>query len=101
MSICLRTRYASAWMLCVSHATNHQWVAHNIYCGIVQVLDNCTDARTCFFVSVFMLEHLMLNRQDQYWHALRQLVVQAQQVNNEGLLGNPYLQVSTLLSLVG
>lgn len=65
---------------------------------ILQVLSGCTDPRVCLFVSQFMLEHLMQHQQDRYWTALRQLVSAAQQANDERLLGNPFLQLVTLLS---
>lgn len=39
-----------------------------------------------------------LMQQDRYWTALRQLVSAAQQANDERLLGNPFLQLVTLLS---
>lgn len=44
-----------------------------------------------------MLEHLMRHQQQVYWSALRQLIAKAQQDNDERLLGNPYLQLVTLL----
>lgn len=40
----------------------------------------------------------MQHQQDRYWAALRQLVTAAQQANDERLLGNPFLQLVTLLS---
>jgi len=64
----------------------------------MQVLTGCTDPRACLLVSQFMLEHLMQHQQDRYWTALRQLVTSAQQANDERLLGNPFLQLVTLLS---
>lgn len=63
-----------------------------------QVLSGCTDPRACLLVSQFMLEHLMQHQQDRYWSALRALVASAQQSNDERLLGNPFLQLVTLLS---
>jgi hypothetical protein len=44
------------------------------------------------------MEQLMAFQQDQYWGALRQLVGHAQQVDDERLLGNPFLQLGTLLN---
>jgi hypothetical protein len=64
----------------------------------VQVLSGCTDPRACLLVSQFMLEHLMQQQQDRYWTALRHLVAAAQAANDERLLGNPFLQLVTLLS---
>jgi hypothetical protein len=40
----------------------------------------------------------MLNQSDNYWHRLRQLIVQAQQLNDERLLDNPYLQTMYMLA---
>jgi hypothetical protein len=65
---------------------------------LLQVLSGCTDPRVCLLVSQFMLEHMMQHQQDRYWTALRQLVTAAQQANDERLLGNPFLQLITLLS---
>lgn len=64
----------------------------------VQVLSGCSDPRACLLVSQCMLEHLMQHQQDRYWTALRQLVSAAQAANDERLLGNPFLQLVTLLS---
>lgn len=74
-----------------------------LYCCLLnymslQVLTRCTDARACLFVSQFMLDHLMRHQQERYWSALRQLVATAQQQDDERLLGNPFLQLVTLLS---
>ena len=52
----------------------------------------------CYYTSVFLLEQLMVSQQDTYWGALRQLVGHAQQVDDERLLGNPFLQLGTLLN---
>jgi hypothetical protein len=45
-----------------------------------------------------MLEHLMKHHQQRYWASLKQLVATAQQADDERLLGNPFLQLVTLLS---
>jgi hypothetical protein len=80
---------------------NHPLTTHpptHLSFYLLQVLSGCTDPRVCLFVSQFMLEHLMQHQQDRYWTALRQLVSTAQQANDERLLGNPFLQLVTLLS---
>lgn len=64
----------------------------------MQVLSGCSDPRVCLLVSQCMLEHLMQHQQDRFWTALRQLVSAAQAANDERLLGNPFLQLVTLLS---
>lgn len=63
----------------------------------LQMLSSCVDVRQCFYLSTFLLEHMMTHQQDRYWSGLRQLVIQAQHVNDERLLGNPFLQIGTLL----
>lgn len=40
----------------------------------------------------------MRHQQDDYWASLRTLVATAQQKNDERLLGNPFLQLITVLS---
>ncbi len=65
----------------------------------LQVLSSCLDVRQCYFMSVFLLRHLMHNQQARYWRALRHLFLQAQQLNDERLLQNPYLQVGVLLGM--
>jgi hypothetical protein len=65
---------------------------------VLQVLSRCPDPRACLLVSQFMLEHLMRHQQEHYWVAVRQLVVAAQQADDERLLGNPFLQLVTLQS---
>lgn len=50
---------------------------------------------------VYLLRHWQLNQQDKYWRMLRQLVLQAQQLNDETLLDNPYLTVVHMLSVEG
>eukprot|EP00775_Hariotina_reticulata_P012214 gene12214-12352_t len=58
-----------------------------------QVLSTCSDPRACLLLSQFMLEHLMKHHQERYWESLKQLVVTAQQADDERLLGNPFLQL--------
>eukprot|EP00798_Chlamydomonas_sp_ICE-L_P014204 gene14204-20174_t len=57
------------------------------------------DVRERYLGGVYLLNHWMLNQQDKYWRTLRQLVSQAQQVDDERLIQNPYLQICTMLSV--
>lgn len=59
----------------------------------------CYDLRCRYYAGVYLLKHWMLNQQDKYWRTLRQLILQAQQLDDERLLDNPYLQVCTMLSV--
>jgi hypothetical protein len=69
-----------------------------IFSAMLQVLSSCSDPRACLLLSQFMLEHLMKHHQQRYWASLKQLVATAQQADDERLLGNPFLQLVTLLS---
>lgn len=57
------------------------------------------DARVRYHASVFVQQRLVATKADQYRRALRQLTQQAQQVNDEKLLRNPYLQISAMLDM--
>lgn len=57
------------------------------------------DARVRYHASVFVQRRLVELKAQQYRKALRQLTQQAQQQNDEKLLQNPYLQVSTMLEM--
>ena len=57
------------------------------------------DARVRYHASVFVQQRLMELKAQQYRQALRQLTQQAQQQNDEKLLQNPYMQVSTMLDM--
>ncbi len=50
---------------------------------------------------VYLLRHWQLNQQDKYWRMLRHLVLQAQQLNDDSLLDNPYLTVVHMLNVEG
>ncbi len=52
-----------------------------------------SEARVRYFAALFLLQRLMAVHGDAYRTALRQLVVRAQQVNDEKMLDNPFLQV--------
>ena len=67
----------------------------------LQVLNTSLDARQCYFMSVFLLRHLLLNAQQRYWRGLRHLVAAAQASEDDRLLPNPYLQCGTLLQMRG
>jgi hypothetical protein len=56
------------------------------------------DVRMCFYLSVFVLEHLMHQEQGRYWGMLKQLLAHAQHSEDEQLLGNPFLQLQALLN---
>jgi hypothetical protein len=68
-------------------------------CVPLQVLHSSLDARQCYYMSVFLLRHLLANSQQRYWRGLRQLVAAAQAAEDDRLLRNPYLQCGTLLSM--
>ncbi|KAL0049325.1 hypothetical protein WJX82_011369 [Trebouxia sp. C0006] len=57
------------------------------------------DARVRYHASMFVQQRLVASKADQYRRALRQLTQQAQQANDEKLLRNPYLQISTMLEM--
>jgi hypothetical protein len=50
---------------------------------------------------VYLLRHLQLNQQEKYWRALRALLLQAQQLNDERMIDNPYLTAASMLSIEG
>jgi hypothetical protein len=60
------------------------------------MLAAATDVRQCYYLSSFVLEQLMLHRQGQYWAALKQLLLQAQEGEDERILANPFLQLQAL-----
>lgn len=60
---------------------------------------NDRDARVRYHASVLVQKRLMTLKPQQYRKALRHLTQQAQQQNDEKLLQNPYLQVSTMLDM--
>ena len=57
------------------------------------------DARVRYHASMFVQQRLVAAKADQYRRALRQLTQQAQQINDEKLLRNPYLQISAMLDM--
>jgi hypothetical protein len=60
-----------------------------LYINVV-LLRRCTHVR-----------HLQLNQQEKYWRALRALLLQAQQLNDERMIDNPYLTAASMLSIEG
>ncbi|PNH02192.1 hypothetical protein TSOC_011861, partial [Tetrabaena socialis] len=48
---------------------------------------------------VYLLKHWMLNQNEKYWRSLRTIIGTAQQLNDERLLDNPYLQMRTMLNV--
>lgn len=63
-----------------------------------ELLDD-TDARVAYYSSTFLLKRMMTEEPDKYQRMLHSLVSRAQQINNEKLLENPYLQMRGLLQL--
>ncbi|KAK7270074.1 hypothetical protein RIF29_22965 [Crotalaria pallida] len=63
-----------------------------------QLLDG-PDSRVAYFSSAFLLKRLMTEKPEKYQRILQNVVVKAQQSNNEKLLENPYLQMLAILQL--
>ncbi|GAB2276641.1 hypothetical protein Dimus_011359, partial [Dionaea muscipula] len=63
-----------------------------------QLLDD-TDSRVALYSSAFLLKRMMTEDFDRYQRLLQSLVFKAQQINNEKLLENPYLQMRGILQL--
>ncbi|KAG2491347.1 hypothetical protein HYH03_010347 [Edaphochlamys debaryana] len=59
----------------------------------------CEDLRCHYYAGVYLLKHWMLNQRDKYWRSLRHVLGTAQQLNDERLLDNPYLQVAAMLNV--
>ncbi|KAI5401850.1 uncharacterized protein LOC127098080 isoform X1 [Lathyrus oleraceus] len=57
------------------------------------------DSRVAYYSSAFLLKRMMTEKPDEYQYMLQNLVVKAQQSNNEKLLENPYLQLRGILQL--
>ncbi|KAI9083405.1 hypothetical protein K1719_034619 [Acacia pycnantha] len=63
-----------------------------------ELLDD-TDSRVAYYSSAFLLKRMMTEKPEKYQHMLQNLVVRAQQSNNEKLLENPYLQMRGIIQL--
>ncbi|CAA6654937.1 unnamed protein product [Spirodela intermedia] len=63
-----------------------------------ELLDD-TDSRVAYYSSAFLLKRMMMKEPDKYQRMLQNLIVKAQQCNNEKLLENPYLQLCGILQL--
>ncbi|KAK7295703.1 hypothetical protein RJT34_18614 [Clitoria ternatea] len=63
-----------------------------------ELLDD-TDSRVAYYSSAFLLKRMMTEKPERYQNMLQNLVVKAQQSNNEKLLENPYLQMCGILQL--
>mmetsp|Transcript_43738 Transcript_43738/g.71107 ORF Transcript_43738/g.71107 Transcript_43738/m.71107 type:complete len:893 (+) Transcript_43738:253-2931(+) len=61
-----------------------------------EVLKNDRDPAAIYHVSQFLLDHLMTDNAAEYRQYLNQLLVVAQQTNNETLLQNPYSQIKAI-----
>ncbi|XP_027365777.1 uncharacterized protein LOC113872432 isoform X1 [Abrus precatorius] len=60
---------------------------------------NDRDSRVAYYSSAFLLKRMMTENPEKYQHMLQNLLVKAQQSNNEKLLENPYLQMCGILQL--
>ncbi|KAE9615671.1 hypothetical protein Lalb_Chr04g0257821 [Lupinus albus] len=63
-----------------------------------ELLDD-TDSRVAYCSSAFLLKRMMTEKPEKYQQLLQNLVVKAQQSNNEKLLENPYLQMRGIFQL--
>jgi hypothetical protein len=75
--------------------------AYKCQCTFVfgrELLDD-RDSRVAYYSSAFLLKRMMTAKPEKYQHMLQNLVVRAQQSNNEKLLENPYLQMRGILQL--
>ncbi|XWS74996.1 hypothetical protein CRYUN_Cryun01aG0047200 [Craigia yunnanensis] len=63
-----------------------------------ELLDD-TDSRVAYYSSAFLLKRMMTEKPEKYQHMLQKLVFKAQQINNEKLLENPYLQMRGIFQL--
>ncbi|KAK7343283.1 hypothetical protein VNO77_11913 [Canavalia gladiata] len=60
---------------------------------------NDIDSRVAYYSSAFLLKRMMTENPEKYQHMLQNLLVKAQQSNNEKVLENPYLQMRGILQL--
>ncbi|XP_078429132.1 uncharacterized protein LOC144701249 [Wolffia australiana] len=63
-----------------------------------ELLDD-TDSRVAYYAAAFLLKRMMMKEPDKYQRMLQNLIIKAQQCNNEKLLENPYLQLCGILQL--
>ncbi|KAI4351056.1 hypothetical protein L6164_005443 [Bauhinia variegata] len=63
-----------------------------------ELLDD-DDSRVAYYSSAFLLKRMMTEKPEKYQYMLQNLLVRAQQSNNEKLLENPYLQMRGILQL--
>ncbi|KAG2450735.1 hypothetical protein HYH02_004573 [Chlamydomonas schloesseri] len=66
---------------------------------VIKAQLSCEDLRCRYYAGVYLLKHWMLNQHDRYWRSLRHIIGTAQQLNDERLLDNPYLQMRTMLNV--
>ncbi|GIL76440.1 hypothetical protein Vretifemale_6033 [Volvox reticuliferus] len=66
---------------------------------VIKAQLSCDDLRCRYYAGVYLLKHWMLNQHDKYWRTLRHIIGTAQQLNDERLLDNPYLQMRTMLNV--
>ncbi|TKY50662.1 hypothetical protein E2542_SST22166 [Spatholobus suberectus] len=60
---------------------------------------NDRDSSVAYYSSAFLLKRMMTKNPEKYQHMLQNLLVKAQQSNNEKLLENPYLQMRGIVQL--
>ncbi|XP_028778105.1 uncharacterized protein LOC114734633 isoform X3 [Neltuma alba] len=87
---------------CTADPPAFQEVGHEQFFRILlscrELLDD-TDSRVAYYTSAFLLKRMMTEKPEKYQHMLQNLVVRAQQSNNEKLLENPYLQMRGIIQL--
>ncbi|XP_028778104.1 uncharacterized protein LOC114734633 isoform X2 [Neltuma alba] len=81
---------------CTADPPAFQEVGHEQF--FRELLDD-TDSRVAYYTSAFLLKRMMTEKPEKYQHMLQNLVVRAQQSNNEKLLENPYLQMRGIIQL--
>lgn len=65
----------------------------------IKSLLNDSDVRVRYFASRHLLKQAMHEKPSECRRALQQFVAQAQQINNELLVDNPYLQFNHILEI--
>ena len=86
-----------------SSTSNIVWGSNSsTHCGLDTHTHTHTHTHTpVCCAGVYLLRHLQLNQQEKYWRALRALLLQAQQLNDERMIDNPYLTAASMLSIEG
>ena len=87
----------AALVLLLLHRCNMDAKAKGRMESICSSLLNDRDVRVCYVASRHLLKYIMEEKSAICRAALRQFVAKAQQMNNERLVDNPYLQVKHIL----